>query len=1049
MFRKSFYNKVINMFWGLVALIFSLSSTDAMQQTETAAERIKRIIKEIEEVDQTIDSDLEDLRRNNSQWDEMICTIGNTGDGKSTLINFLAGKELKPTRSARGGWLVDVIDPIPGMEPGHTHASQTATPRYWYDPDKRRVYYDCPGFRDTRVPENDIRNAYAINKLFQTFSPVKILLVTAENSFAGRAEPVQNTIKAMTEFFKKDINRCDLLLTSDLPADRIPEKGKMYLEKTGSHQLKYTVIAPQGQVIEGILDTHLLQIDITGALTLEKLSTFKSKILDETSRRGHTIKRLGQGCCLVMTGQRDKDISNVQYELQLLSDNVDVDLPREARFLLLDLKNSPEDDPRIALFPAPAPRQEEAFLGLNTRIRQDTKDGILNVIGRTLPLQSNDLHPTPTVSEKAKNFAQELAIEINIKIGEYISNTIMPEIYNYCTEKTQNGNEPATELRDFFNRLATDLDFDHPPTLSVFERNLQNVLQTCEVLNLYDKISKHIKYITFLKRINQNVDYRCADWISAFRSPHSQNLAQGHANNINGNTQHYIANDVVSAIYNYCDERIQTNIETAEKLRDHFSQLAKKLIFTDPPTLPKFEQELQDVLQTCAISHMYERIAKNIHYITFLNRINTHIVPNLRAWINPLTELKARIENLGNGINYTFNSQNKELTLIGYLIGFSDVTNFQGRETITSQVLKLNLFSLRNLLADDNLTLNGATVIGIAPEILQLTQSVTMNLSGNSHYPAERGKAANNTAGNPGRHGENGGNLVLVTNNFKDVYKAAHPQETTKFVIKRNGGSGEGGQAGGDNTDIVAAVEGNEGGWNESSSIPITVGHGVWDPEKDRYFVSALKVHGGTDEEPKGHRGVFYKDHLTISYVKKEYRQAGIKGAKGHRGFAGGQGGIKGHQGLIEVECPNLAYTMADNDTYNGSSGSGGAGSAGGLGGRVRYKVTYTYHPGKYDHSGTDFWANCESGTQILGNGNRYREEAPRFLDHERGQRGDQGDRGQAGGNSKGQGPQKKQLTTDELRALKEDALQRYRNDYNVFANDPVKQKFLGRFPNL
>ncbi|MBW8310069.1 MAG: hypothetical protein K0M45_10640 [Candidatus Paracaedibacteraceae bacterium] len=149
------------------------------------------------------------------------------------------------------------------------------------------------------------------------------------------------------------------------------------------------------------------------------------------------------------------------------------------------------------------------------------------------------------------------------------------------------------------------------------------------------------------------------------------------------------------------------------------------------------------------------------------------------------------------------------------------------------------------------------------------------------------------------------------------------------------------------------------------------------------------------------------------------------------------------------LQQSHINYTITNNPLRDGADGKGGKGSDGGLGGRVNYNITYTYSPGRYSHHGTEFWANSDIGTTILGNGNRYREEGPRLLDNERGTSGNTGNLGQTGGNTAGQAPQNDQLTTDELRALKEDALQCYRNDYNVFARDPVKQKFLGRFPNL
>jgi hypothetical protein len=72
----------------------------------------------------------------------------------------------------------------------------------------------------------------------------------------------------------------DLLLMSELPEGGKPVKGKMYLERTDS-KIKYKVLGPQNNLVEGALDDLVL--------TPEILRTMKSQILEETSKRGHTI----------------------------------------------------------------------------------------------------------------------------------------------------------------------------------------------------------------------------------------------------------------------------------------------------------------------------------------------------------------------------------------------------------------------------------------------------------------------------------------------------------------------------------------------------------------------------------------------------------------------------------------------------------------------------------------------------------------------------------------------------------------------------------------
>lgn len=132
-------------------------------------------------------------------------TLGSSGDGKSTLLNFLGRKPLT-AENKNGVWCVNTLDPIQGMEIGVGANAMTALPSYWRDPESRLVYYDCPGVGDTRGVEKDLVNAFSIQKLFKTFRNVKILLCIAEDSVqAGRAPGFRNLVETMGEFFERDL----------------------------------------------------------------------------------------------------------------------------------------------------------------------------------------------------------------------------------------------------------------------------------------------------------------------------------------------------------------------------------------------------------------------------------------------------------------------------------------------------------------------------------------------------------------------------------------------------------------------------------------------------------------------------------------------------------------------------------------------------------------------------------------------------------------------------------------------------------------------------
>lgn len=203
----------------LLNLFTCLASVGATQITdeEGAIEDIKKYIKTVNE---KVKGDLKELEKLDVK--EVVITLGMTGEGKSTLLNFLAGKSFQAIKTA-GQWKLEILtgeNYLDGITPGHTVNSTTSEPAYWYDTDNKRVYYDCPGFADTRVGENasaeikeiinathNIKNAYSIEKLFNAFQEnVKILLVAAESSIQNKGVAfLDNNVRILEEFFKKDI----------------------------------------------------------------------------------------------------------------------------------------------------------------------------------------------------------------------------------------------------------------------------------------------------------------------------------------------------------------------------------------------------------------------------------------------------------------------------------------------------------------------------------------------------------------------------------------------------------------------------------------------------------------------------------------------------------------------------------------------------------------------------------------------------------------------------------------------------------------------------
>ena len=135
---------------------------------------------------------------------DAVIVLGNTGAGKSTFINYLAGCELEekwvggqlePILEVRGtssGGERDEVTPI-----GHG-GSKTFMPQIAAVDDQ--VYCDCPGFSDNRGVEINIANAVNIKQaLSQAQSLRLVVLVNYHSLLADRANGFRDLLRTLTD----------------------------------------------------------------------------------------------------------------------------------------------------------------------------------------------------------------------------------------------------------------------------------------------------------------------------------------------------------------------------------------------------------------------------------------------------------------------------------------------------------------------------------------------------------------------------------------------------------------------------------------------------------------------------------------------------------------------------------------------------------------------------------------------------------------------------------------------------------------------------------
>lgn len=103
---------------------------------------------------------------------DIVVFLGNTGAGKSTLINYLSGKELAVDEF--GNIVQNSFDPS-AMVIGNSDGSETFLPRFVEA--NGFLFYDLPGFRDTRGTARNLVNACFIKAILENARSARLVFV--------------------------------------------------------------------------------------------------------------------------------------------------------------------------------------------------------------------------------------------------------------------------------------------------------------------------------------------------------------------------------------------------------------------------------------------------------------------------------------------------------------------------------------------------------------------------------------------------------------------------------------------------------------------------------------------------------------------------------------------------------------------------------------------------------------------------------------------------------------------------------------------------------
>ena len=165
---------------------------DQGSTSEQRAELTQRLVTSVNEV--ALDA------RGKVEGKEIILVIGGTGSGKSTFINYLAGRTMRPVTGVGLEPCVEAENPI--SEIGHGHNSITKTPKVFTD-EHGLTYCDCPGLFDTEGTEAEIRNIFSIKYIASFAASVKavVLIFNYHSLLSERDKNIRETMDIVHNFF--------------------------------------------------------------------------------------------------------------------------------------------------------------------------------------------------------------------------------------------------------------------------------------------------------------------------------------------------------------------------------------------------------------------------------------------------------------------------------------------------------------------------------------------------------------------------------------------------------------------------------------------------------------------------------------------------------------------------------------------------------------------------------------------------------------------------------------------------------------------------------
>lgn len=192
-----------------------------------------------EDVTDTVEDTLKFVNNAQKQLDvtqhsEIILVIGKTGIGKSTLVHYVACDYSKIISIDDGislNYIVrDELDTDLNVSISTTE-SRTLIPAKIVD-DEQIVWYDNPGFEDTRSQTMEIATTFLLKSVVESASKLKFVLVSDYNAFSDSRNDFDKLLIHTTQLIKnvKRFENSVSLVVTKVPSFKI--RGRRYFDIT-------------------------------------------------------------------------------------------------------------------------------------------------------------------------------------------------------------------------------------------------------------------------------------------------------------------------------------------------------------------------------------------------------------------------------------------------------------------------------------------------------------------------------------------------------------------------------------------------------------------------------------------------------------------------------------------------------------------------------------------------------------------------------------------------------------------------------------------------